>query len=69
MEKKKTAVEFNDDWTWHSMVYKICQELNYNPDQVYNLLILDCLNWLAFFKEADDYKQKLKDAAEGISRY
>jgi hypothetical protein len=51
------------------MIYRICKELNYNPDQVYELLIIDCLNWLSFFKERDDYEQKVKDAQNGISRY
>jgi len=51
------------------MLYRICKELNYNPDQVYELLIVDCLNWLSFFKERDDYEAKLRDAQNGISRY
>jgi len=59
----------NDDWVWHSMIYRICKEINYNPNQVYELNIIDCLNWLSFFKEKDDYEQKLRDAQNGTTRY
>lgn len=67
--KKDEAAELNDDWVWHSMIYRVCKELNYNPNQVYDLVIVDTLNWLSFFKERDEYEQKLKDAAQGITRY
>lgn len=60
---------FNDDWIWHSMIFRICKELNYNPDQVYELNITACLDWLSFFKEKDEYEQKLRDAQNGITRY
>jgi hypothetical protein len=51
------------------MIYKVCKELNYNPNQVYKLVIVDTLNWLSFFKEKEEYEQKKHDAAKGITRY
>jgi hypothetical protein len=51
------------------MIYKVCKELNYNPNQVYELVIVDTLNWLSFFKEKEEYEQKLQDTAKGITRY
>jgi hypothetical protein len=59
----------DDNWLWHSIIYKICKEINYNPNQVYELNIIDCLNWLSFFKERDEYEQKVKDTQSGITRY
>lgn len=59
----------DDNWLWHSIIYKICKEINYNPNQVYELNIIDCLNWLSFFKERDEYESKLRDAQNGITRY
>ena len=68
MEDDKTA-SFNDDWIWHTIIYRMCQELNYIPDRVYDLAVTAVLDWMSFFKEKEDYQQKLADKERGITRY
>lgn len=51
------------------MIYRLCKELNYNPEQVYDINITACLDWLSFFKEKEEYEQKLRDAQNGVTRY
>jgi uncharacterized alpha-E superfamily protein len=67
--QNEEAASFDDKWIYHTMIYRIANELNFNPNEVYELLILDTLNWLSFFKERDEYKQKLEDKSKGITRY
>lgn len=67
--KNDEAASLNDDWVWHTIIYRLCQELNYIPEQVYDLVITSCLDWMSFFKERDEYKQKLEDKSKGITRY
>ena len=31
------------------MVEKLCEKLNYKPEEVYKLNYLSCLNWLSMF--------------------
>jgi sulfur relay (sulfurtransferase) DsrF/TusC family protein len=35
------------------MVEKICKELNYKPEEVYNLNYINCLNWLSMWSMRD----------------
>lgn len=53
---------------WHLYIEKLCKELNFTPDRVYELTFTDVCNWLAFFKEKEDYIKKQEDKAKGISR-
>lgn len=68
-EKKNETADLDDKWIYHSMIYKMVEELNYTPNDVYELVVVDALNWLSFFKERDDYKIKLADQQKGITRY
>jgi hypothetical protein len=40
-------------WQWHLMVYKLVDELNLKPDEVYKMNYIDCLNWLSMFHQRD----------------
>lgn len=37
------------------MIHRLCEELNYNEEQVYNMNYINALNWLSMFKERDMY--------------
>jgi hypothetical protein len=36
-------------WQWHLMVEKLVKELNYKPEEVYQLNWINALNWLTMF--------------------
>lgn len=47
-------------WQWHLMVYKLVEELNLTPDEVYKMNYIDCLNWLSMFYQRDQYIEQQK---------
>lgn len=61
--------EVSDDWLWHSMIDRICKEQYVNPQFVYKMNFTAFLDWLAYYKMVDEYKQKLQDKANGITRF
>lgn len=73
MKKSKLKQKIGDDdkhqidpkWTWHSLVHRLCEKLNYNPQMVYELNFLDAFNWLSYFKEHDEYVVKEKERQAG----
>ena len=40
---------------WLIMVEKICEKLNYKPEEVYELNYINCLNWLSYWMVKDKY--------------
>jgi hypothetical protein len=68
-EKKNETATFNDGWLWHTIIFRLCKELNYIPEQIYELVLTSCLDWMSFFKERDEYEQKLADQQKGVTRY
>lgn len=53
------------------MVEQLCEKLNMKPDEVYNMMYLDALNWLSMFAMKERYVQQLqKQQSEKIrSKY
>jgi len=47
-------------WFWLILVEKMCNKLNYKPDEVYDLNYISCLNWLSKWKEDDLYMASLQ---------
>jgi hypothetical protein len=42
-------------WQWHLMVWKLVDELNLTPEEVYKMNYIDCLNWLSMFYQRDQF--------------
>jgi hypothetical protein len=56
-------------WQWMLMVEKMCKELNYTPDRVYDLTLISALNWSAMFYEKTQYEiEQQKRANKKIRR-
>lgn len=41
------------------MIHKLCQELNYKENEVYEMNYINALNWLSMFKEKDKYLEHM----------
>lgn len=53
-----TAVKFDyQRYQWLMMVEKLCQKLNYIPEQVYKMNYISALNWLSMWHLQDKVKQ------------
>lgn len=51
-----------------TLIHKLIERLNLTPKSVYEMNMIEACNWLSYFKEFDEYKQKLEDKAKGVNR-
>lgn len=52
-----TDAKFNfSKYQWLLMVEKLCNKLNYKPEEVYKLNYINCLNWLSMWNNYDKYQ-------------
>jgi len=64
-EKVGDTGGLDDRWLWHSLTKRLVDELNYNPDQVYEMNFIASCNWLSYFKERDEAERKRLDREKG----
>lgn len=56
----ETTVSFDGaKWMWFMMIEKMCEKLNYKPEEVYELNYISCLNWMSMWKEEENYLNSL----------
>jgi len=53
-EKKK----MDERYVWLDFVYKLMKELNKTDEDVYKMNYVSCLNWLGYFKNKEEIKDK-----------
>jgi hypothetical protein len=53
-EKKKLDERFQ----WLDFVYMLMEKLNLKEDEVYKMTYVHCLNWLGYFKNKEELKDK-----------
>jgi len=45
-------------YVWLDFTYKLMKELNKTDEEVYKMNYISCLNWLGYFKNKEDIKDK-----------
>jgi hypothetical protein len=53
-EKKK----LDDRYEWLDFVYNLMERLKETEEQIYKKNYISCLNWLSYFKNINDMKNK-----------
>ncbi len=53
-DKKK----MDNRYVWLDFVYTLMEKLNLKEDEVYKMSYVHCLNWLGYFKNKEELKNK-----------
>jgi hypothetical protein len=50
-------------------MFRLNSKLGLKPEEIYPMNFIDCLNWLSFFKEYDEWEQRMIDKKNGKMRF
>ena len=67
-EKEVGEPTFSDRWKWYSIVYDLSQGNILKFPEIYKLNYIDCLNYLSYKKEVNDYERAQRKRQEIKSR-
>lgn len=56
-------------YQWLLMVEKICNKLNYKPEEVYTLNYINCLNWLSMWDQYQKYERDQMENKNNKKRF
>lgn len=48
----------DERYVWLDFVHRLMKELNKTDDQIYVMNYIGCLNWLGYFKNKEELKNK-----------
>lgn len=52
--------KIDDRYKWYSYIYCFIDRLNMTEKEIYKMNYIHGLNWLSYFKNVDDFKDKNK---------
>jgi hypothetical protein len=52
--------KIDDKYKWYDYLYYFIDKLNMTENEIYKMNYIHGLNWLSYFKNLDDFKDKHK---------
>ena len=63
------APEFDNRWKWFSLIERLANGDITKFEEVYKITYISALNTLSYWKERDDYQERLRKRQEMMSKH